>query len=272
MSSATIETIVSTPPSGRTQATIFDSLDYAHAVILQGKDIPWMEPLAYSQLLNQTQGLLNADASIFDIGRLYQFFAANDISHILETMTARSRPGFAFKAMSQHTATKEYAVNIVSVLSQTTPAPIIIRVPTPRVWISWAHQVSDAGKVSDIDTDDIENYSAHFAAWLQGFEGISVAGLVIDDRWSGDAAPIAVDIATYQPIFNAAGHNRWPVLHQDDAGIGIVSGLQAEILPEQWWLSDDPAPAVTSSETFRFAKIPSNAVPETVVAKVAQLI
>ena len=63
-----LASIVSAPPSGRGTAVVIDHQRYAQAVILRGQPVPWADPIAYSQLLGQAQGLLQPDATLLDLG------------------------------------------------------------------------------------------------------------------------------------------------------------------------------------------------------------
>ena len=58
--------LVSAPPSGRETAVVIDHQTYARAVILQGRPIPWADPVAYAQFLAQAQGLLHPDTTLID--------------------------------------------------------------------------------------------------------------------------------------------------------------------------------------------------------------
>ena len=55
----TLEEVITTPNSGRTRAVVLDFHDYAQSVILQGRDVPWHQPTAYSNFFGQAQAFSN---------------------------------------------------------------------------------------------------------------------------------------------------------------------------------------------------------------------
>jgi len=59
----TLEEAITTPKSGRTRAVVLDFHEYAQSVILQGRDVPWHQPTAYSNFFGQAQGLLKPDVA-----------------------------------------------------------------------------------------------------------------------------------------------------------------------------------------------------------------
>src|SRR5664279_1156009 len=98
MSPMDFSSIVSAPPSGRTTALVMDHERYAQTVILQGKPIPWSDPVAYSRFMGQAQGLLRPDTTLLDMGAFYDQALAGDRA-LSASLAVRSRPGYALKTL-----------------------------------------------------------------------------------------------------------------------------------------------------------------------------
>ncbi len=114
--------IVSAPPSGRRTAVLIDWQDYAQAVILRGQPIPWADPIAYSRFFGQAQGLLKPDATLLDLGALYDHALANNAA-LRSSLSARLRTGYALKTLLADEKTAGAAFELASVVSQTSAAP-----------------------------------------------------------------------------------------------------------------------------------------------------
>ena len=143
----TLASIVSAPPSGRGTAIIIDHQQYAQAVILRGKPIPWADPTAYSQFLGQAQGLLKPDATLLDLGALYDnAVATNDV--LKSSLSARSRTGYALKTLLADEKTGRAALELASVICQTSAAPLVLQIPSPMLWLALTHQLSGAGTMA----------------------------------------------------------------------------------------------------------------------------
>ena len=116
-----LPSIISTPPSGRRTAVIIDHQRYAQAVILRGQRIPWGDTVAYSGFFGQAQGLLRPDATLLDLGALYDFFLASD-DGLKNAMSARSRAGYALKILLADTATAKKTLEFASAARVPAPA------------------------------------------------------------------------------------------------------------------------------------------------------
>jgi hypothetical protein len=114
--------IVAAPPSGRGTAVVLDHQHYAQTILLRGQPVPWADPVAYSQFLGQAQGLLKPDATLLDLGALYDHAVApNDA--LKSSLSARSRTGYALKTLLADEKTAGAALELASVVSQTSAPP-----------------------------------------------------------------------------------------------------------------------------------------------------
>lgn len=263
-----LASIVSDPPSGRGTAVIIDHQLYAQAVILRGQQIPWADPVAYSQLLGQAQGLLKPDATLLDLGAYYaNAVATNDV--LRSSLFTRSRTGYALKTLLADENTAGAALELASIVSQTSAAPLVLQIPSPMLWLALTHQLNGAGTVADLDVDRAENAAMYVADWLRRLSKLPVSMLLLDERWTGtDDLPL-VDSSAYTPISNVAGHYRWTLARRTPGEVTVLgSAVTGTVVPQDYWLSEG---ASAPSGDFLFAEIPAHAVPETVLSQLAKL-
>jgi hypothetical protein len=265
----TLQEAITAPKSGRTRAVVLDFHEYAQSVILQGRDVPWHQPTAYSNFFGQAQGLLNPDVALLDLGTLYANALATN-EGLRASLSARSRTGFALKTLLANETTATTALELATVVSQTSAAPLVLQIPSPMLWLAITHELSGAGTVADLSIDDAENAAMHVAGWLRRLSTLPVSMLLLDERWTGTGSMPMVDSSAYTPITNVTGNYRWELARRTSDGVDILgSEVTGTVLPQDYWLSDG---ASASSGDFLFAEIPAHAVPETVLSQLAKLV
>ena len=263
-----LASIIAAPPSGRRTAVIIDHKRYAHAVILRGRHIPWGDPVAYSGFFGRAQGLLKPDATLLDLGALYDFFLASD-DGLKDAMSARSRTGYALKTLLADDATTKKTLEFAEVLAQTSRPPLVLQIPSPMLWLARTHELAGAGKLEELDVDHAEKAAMYVADWLRNLSALPVSLLLLDAR-PGDGAHLPiVDLAAYRPVSNITEHYRWNLGQRSDEGVTVVGAPMTGIaVPPSYWLSTEADPPVGE---FLIADIPADAVPETVLAQLARL-
>ncbi|KOS53122.1 hypothetical protein Z051_27275, partial [Rhodococcus rhodochrous KG-21] len=124
---------------------------------------------------------------------------------------------------------------------------------------------------SDLDADRVEAAAMYVADWLRGFAEVPVAAVLLDERIAADAAAALppVDPQSYVPVTNVAAHYRWEIglRGEDTVSIGEHEG---DVLGSDYWLAEDAA-VPDAHGVFRLAHLPADAVPETVLARLAAL-
>jgi hypothetical protein len=271
---ADFDTIIRTPPSGRRTAVLIDHHQYAQAVILQTRPIPWTDPIAYSQFLGQAQGLLRPDTTLLDLGAFYQHAIAEDES-LRSSLSARSRAGYALKTLLAAEKPALAARELAEVISQTTRMPLIVQVPSPMLWLAQTHTLSGAGEVTELDSDHAENAAMYVADWLRRLSDLQVSMLLLDERRTGFAELPDVDDVddverdAYLPVTNVTDHYRWTLGRRTGDELTVRGSMfTGTPVPAEYWLSED---ATAPIGDFLVAEIPANAVPETVLAQLAKL-
>jgi hypothetical protein len=261
--------IISAPPSGRRTAVLIDHQRYAQAVILRGQRIPWGDTVAYSGFFGQAQGLLKPDATMLDLGALYDFFLASD-EGLKASMSARSRTGYALKTLLADAATTKKALEFAGVLAQTSRQPLVVQIPSPMRWLAHTHQLAGAGNVAKLEVDHAENAAMYVADWLRNLSALPVSLLLLDDRSGVGADLPTVDLGAYTPLANIAKHYRWTLGQRSDYGLTVAdASVTGVAVPPAYWQRSDADPPVGD---FLIADIPADAVPETVLAQLARLI
>jgi hypothetical protein len=260
--------IVSAPPSGRRTALVIDHHRYTQAVILQGRPVPWTDPTAYAQYARQAQGLLRPDAALLDLGAFYDHVLAVEDA-IRSSLSARARTGYALKTLLADDRVARQAVELASVVSQTSGAPLILQIPSPMCWLAGTHALSGAGPVTDLNADHAENAAMYVADWLRRLSALPVAMLLLDDRRPGTQPLPPVEDSAYKPVSNLTDHYRWTLGRRTQEGVDLLgTAVTGTLIPHAYWLTDD---AHAPSGDFLVADIPADAVPETVLSQLAKL-
>lgn len=264
----TLAEVMAQPRSGRRRAVMIDFHEYARSVILQGREVPWRQPTAYSNFFGQAQGLLGPDVALLDLGALYlNVIAGND--DLKASLAARSRTGFALKTLLANESAAAMALELATAVSQTSSAPLVLQIPSPMLWLALTHELSGAGTASDLTSDDAENAAVHTAGWLRRLSTLPVSVLLLDERWVGEGDLLSVDSSAYTPVTNVTLNYRWELARRTRGGVNILgSGANGALVPPEYWLSDC---ASTFSGDFLLAEIPAHAVPETVLSQLAKL-
>ncbi|NBM14444.1 hypothetical protein [Streptomyces sp. GC420] len=260
--------IVSAPPSGRRTALVIDHYRYTQAVILQGRPVPWDDPTAHAQYARQAQGLLTPDTTLLNLGALYDHALAAD-DRLRSSLSARRRTGYALKTLLADDRLAARAAELASAVSQTTGAPLTVQIPSPIRWLARAHTLSGAGSVTDLNADHGETAAMYVADWLRRLSALSVAMLLLDDRWTGTQQLPRVEDSAYKPVSNATEHYRWTLGRRTHDGVAVLdSALRGTLVPHSYWRTDA---ADVPTGDFLLADIPADAVPETVLSQLARL-
>jgi hypothetical protein len=161
------------------------------------------------------------------------------------------------------------ALELATVVSQTSASPLVLQIPSPMLWLALTHELSGAGTVSDLTIDDAENAAMHIAGWLRRLSMLPVSMLLLDERWPGSGFMPLVDSSAYTPVSNVTGNYRWTLARRTREGVNVLgSAVTGALVPQDYWLSDAKS---TSAGDFLFAEIPAHAVPETVLSQLAKL-
>ncbi|MGZ4523359.1 MAG: hypothetical protein ACXVXO_08025 [Mycobacteriaceae bacterium] len=265
----TLTAVIAQPPSGRSRAVVLDAHDYAQSVILQGRDVPWHEPMAYSNFFAQAQGLLTPDVALLSLDRFYAH-ALSGNTRLHAAMSTKTRTGYALRTLLGDAETTRQAVEIATIFAKTQREPVVLHIPSPMQWLARTHHYSGSAEIGELDADDAENVSMYVADWLRGFASLPLAGVLLDDRAAvGGPIPATVELGTYSPVANVTDHYRWSLglRRADHVEIRAVDSVGAVISPD-FWLDEAVMPP---SGDFLVGEIPRTAVPEHVLTRISTL-
>jgi len=269
--SSPFTTLVGRPPTGRSRAVLVDSLDYARAVFLQGKPVPWDEPTRYANFARQAQAVLPGDAALLPLDRFYAH-RLDGTTELGEAMLAKSRTGYALRTLLTHPGTTRDVIELATIFARTQREALILQIPSPLQWLARTHPASNATAAADLDADDAENASMYVADWLRGFAALPVAAVLLDDRAFPGSTPLhRVDLPAYAPVANVTDHYGWSLGLRRADGIEVAGGAGAvtgSVIPPAFWLAGDD---VLPAGDFLLAEIPQRAVPEEVIARFQNL-
>jgi hypothetical protein len=261
--------LIARPPSGRDRAVLIDCHDYAQSVILQGKPVPWQEPMAYSHFYGQAQGLLKSDVALLSLDRFYAHRLEGN-SELTTAMSARARVGYALRTLLADAETTRSVVEFATIFSKTQREPIVLQIPSPMQWLARTHSFSGAADAADLDAENAENASMYVADWLRGFAALPLAAVLLDDRTvAGGPATVSVALDTYSPVANVTDHYQWTLGLRSASGVELKgTATRGSVIQPGFWLEDDHA---LPAGDFLLGEIPSTAIPEDVLTRISTL-
>lgn len=267
MNTTSLADVIIQPTSGRERAVLIDCHDYAQSVFLQGRAVPWQEPMAYSNFLGQAQGVLKSDLALLSLDRYYtQRLESN--GDLRQAMGAKSRTGYALRTLLRDPATTERVIEFATIFVKTQRAPVVLQIPSPMQWLARTHQFS--GATDELTADDAENASMYIADWLRGFASLPLAGVLLDDRaMAGGPEAAVVPLAVYSPVANVTDHYRWTLGLRRTESVELKGGeVSGAVIQPAFWL--EAGQGLPSGE-FLLAEIPPTAVPEVVLTRISTL-
>ena len=264
-----LSAVIAQPPSGRDRAVLIDSHDYAQSVFLQGKPVPWEEPMAYASFFSQAQGILKSDIALLCLDRFYAH-RLETTSELRENMRAKTRTGYALRTLLGDADTTASVIELATVFSKTQRVPVVLQIPSPMQWLIRTHSFSGAADATDLSADNAENASMYVADWLRGFAPLPLAAVLLDDR-TGVPGPetVSVPLATYSPVANVTDHYGWSLgLRRPDTIEINGTAVSGTVIQSDFWLEDDQA---LPAGDFLLGEIPPTAVPEDVLTLISTL-
>ncbi len=256
------------------------------ARVLAGGSIPWLDAAEFLAYYCKAHRLLRPGVAPLP---LEGFFDAWLTAHpsLVAGMAGKRRVGFALKTLLSAEGPRSLLSEIAAAARDSLAStPLVITAPSPRRLIAWAHaRANDVADLAEVEVsgDDVESASMYVADFLRTFAESRVDALLLEET-SGRGPRSAEEVGRYQPVINVARHYRWDVgLKVPDSafapgteqGIDFCianarwGGVGSVILDEAFW-AGEPAPPVPGTG-FYFARVPEDAAPEDVLARLATL-
>lgn len=262
-----------------------DFFAYTRKLLLAGGEIPWVNPGEFIAYHRQAQRLLSAGVAVLPLGHFFDAYLKRN-PELLRSMAGKKRPGFALKTLLADEAPRALLIETAGAMRASYGSmPVVVTSPSPRAWVSWAHERANGPTSVAPTPDDIEAAAMYMADFFRIFAHSGIDGLLLEEA-SGAGPASASELGWYQPVINVALHYRWdlgvkasgaPFLPGPDQGIAFVitdvkasSGVTGIVLPDSFW-SEGGAPACPGN-CFYFAEIPEDAKPEQVLERLSKLV
>lgn len=258
-----------------------DYHDYAALLLNKGAQ-PWLDVAACVAWQRKAQGLLNSDVLTLPVAAVC---AAWLDAHpaLRQALASKRRTGFALRTLLADEALRALLVELAQGLRASfVTLPLALACSAPCRWLAQAYHQAHGQDPAGLSDDDTDSAAVYMADFLRCFGDVGIDILLLQE--APDAEPARPEqLALYQPVFNVAAHYRWePGLclpagpspaGLPSAGFVIAPAATAAgsgaLVPSVFW--DGAAPPDCPGGGFRYAVIPAQAQPETVLRKLAEL-
>ncbi|WAJ45156.1 hypothetical protein OK015_01100 [Mycobacterium sp. Aquia_216] len=258
------KSLVALPPSGRTRPLLINDVDYSTAVIRQGAPIPWTDTTLAAGHFAQVRGLLDPDAMWVDVRR-FQGAHIEVRPGLVQAMGSRVRTGYPLRALLADDAVLAASREVLGTLAGTSRRQLVLHVPSPVCWLSWAHQVAD-NALDAVAADDADRAAMYIAEWLGQLGSLPVALVLLDSRGGPTGSPEKLE--SYASIANVAGHFDWSLALWTDSAVESSPGdPPIGLLSDEFWTAGADIPA----GEILLTTIPVSASPEQVLEQLAKL-
>lgn len=260
-----------------------DYVDYA-GTLLAGGSVPWLDVAATVAWYRKAQGLLRSD--VVTVPAWLVMTAWLDTHPALrEAMGAKNRAIHPLRTLLSEEPLRDHLGELVKALRSCFAEPVLaLGLPSPRLALHEAYAVAfGTGDAPVIGEDEVDAACPHIASFLRGFGETGLDTLLLGESALTEPAA-AAEVAWYQSVLNVAAHYRWDVglaVPGDRFGGGAqgidfiiapraIAGVpQGFALPADFW-DALPSPVIHVPD-FIYATIPTGAVPERVLERLALL-
>lgn len=261
-----------------------DDLAYSERLLAQGRT-PWHDAAEYVAFRRKAQGLLRSDFVVLPIGAFAEHWVATH-ADLKAAMASKKRAIVPARTLLADEGLRAHLVDTLRGLRAAFGgASLVLAIPSPRAWVSTAYrQAFGADAEVEVGGDEADACAVYVAEFLRSFGDSGVDGVLMEELAGAEPAN-AEELGWYQPVLNIAGHYRWDIgvrLPTAAAFSGEASGMQFVIAPkpvagaanvlalgEGFWAGEAAAAAPVGA--FRFATVPTDAVPEKVLERLATL-
>ena len=256
---------------------------YAGALLANGS-VPWLDVDALIGWMRKSQSLLKSDVIAVPVATVVEQWLATH-PELKAAMAAKRRAVFPLKTLLADAALRNHLVGLAKALRSSFAKPsLLMSLPSPRLWVALASAQAVPGELVEIDADAVDGAAAYVADFLREFAECGLDGILLQE--SAESEPASVeDLQLYQAVFNVAAHYRWdaglrlPVATHDAAlaaGPAFVvsprnsaAGAAGVVVGPEFWSGETPPECPAGG--FRYAEIPVDAKPESVLDRLAAL-
>jgi hypothetical protein len=263
-----------------------DYAGYAGNLLAAGR-VPWTMVDGALAWLRQSQGLLRSSVVQLPTHAVVAAWL-EEYPELTRAMAARSRIAYPLRTLLGDQGLRSHLYTLTEAAAASLPSvPLVLNIPSPRAWLRQSyHQAFPHGPI-ELNEDAIDSAAAYIADFLRGFPQTKVAGVLLSE--DGEAtAPSIETVNLYRSIFNLANHYRWDVgIHTPQANSDTA--LAATAQGPNFWIAPDPVAGKgngiivpssfwsngklpdSATGCFHFATIPTEAIPEVVLERLALL-
>ena len=258
-------------------------LDYtAYAgSLLAGGSVPWLDVDGLIGWMRKAQSLLKSDVVVLPVAAVVEPWLGAH-AELKTAMGAKRRAVYPLKTLLADPALRGYLAGLTRALRSSFAKPaLVMTLPSPRQWAGLAAAQALPDEAVEIDADVVDSAAAYMADFLREFADCGIDGLLLQESTQSASAE---DLQLYQPVFNVAAHYRWDVGLQLSAVQSAFPGSGANfvvsphgladvstglVIPAGFWTGEAPPDCPPGG--FRYAEIPADAKPESVLDRLAVL-
>ncbi|MCZ4303414.1 hypothetical protein O4G98_01595 [Zoogloeaceae bacterium G21618-S1] len=261
-----------------------DFYDYAGARLAGASGVPWLDDAAFAAFHGKAQGLLGSDVITVPVARIAEaLLRANPA--LSAAMGEKKRPAYPLRRLLEDAGLRQAVSALLGPLrAADSERPVALVLPSPRQWLAAAYAVAHGEPMAaDVanDPDEIDGAAVYVANFLGEFASAGV-DLVLLCESADNGARNADDLSLYDSVFKTCRHFRWAIGLLDPAGllpvndanaidlrIAPAGGRELNVAPA-FWQADGETSAPPAARLYH-ASIPADAVPETVLDRLAVL-
>ncbi|WP_036516738.1 hypothetical protein [Nevskia soli] len=261
-----------------------DDLSYVER-LLGGGRIDWLDVAGLVALRRKAAGLLRAELTVLPAAAVAAAWIEAQ-PELRQAMASKPRPVVPLRTLLADPGLRARLDELIRALRAGLPGrPLVLALPSPRRWLAEAYSAAHgAGAVLSAGAEEIDTAAVYVAEFLRSFGESGLDAVLLQEALGAEPAS-AAEISWYRPVLNIAGHYRWDLgLQLPDASgfAGPARDLDFIIAPQplsgctlgvaldgEFW--SGAAPPQVPAGGFLFAVVPTNAVPEQVLARLAVL-
>lgn len=260
-----------------------DHTAYSARLLAQGQ-APWLDSAACVAWLRQAQGLLQPDVLALPLAEVAWAWLDRDAA-VQAAMAEKAQRGHGpLKALLATEGLRAHAAGLAGALRAALPGTVFaLTLASPRDWAAQA--LTRVGGAADaVDEDAVDAAAACLADFLRLFATVGIDAVLLHESrpWSPDEVELLLEL--YQPVANVARHYGWEWGVQWPEAVALPpaqapqftlapgacgAALNGLTVPDAFW--QDQAVPATGADGFDMVRIPADAHPETVLARLAAL-
>ncbi|WP_232069075.1 hypothetical protein [Mycobacterium saskatchewanense] len=211
---------------------MINDVDYSTAVIRQGAPIPWTDTTLAAGHFAQVRGLLDPDAVWVDMRR-FQSAHIDARPGLVEAMRSHARTGYPLRTLLADDALLAASREVLGTLANTSRRQLVLHVPSPAAWLSWAHHVA-GNPLDGVDADGADRAAMYIAEWLGQLGALPVALALLDSR--DGASGMSENLQSYTSIMNVARHFDWSLALWTDTELeGAPGDPPIGLVSDEFW-------------------------------------